>query len=58
VSESAMSASRAKTPPLGVALGVVIERRADGLGCALRLDRGHLDDLDALLGHAGFIHTL
>jgi hypothetical protein len=53
-----MSASRAKTPPLGVALGVVIERRADGLGCALRLDRGHLDDLDALLGHAGFIHTL
>ncbi|MDD4887663.1 MAG: hypothetical protein PHO64_12200 [Thiomonas sp.] len=50
-----MSAPRAQTPPLGVALGVVSARRADGHGCALRLDRGRLD---AQLGHAGFIHTL
>ncbi|WP_157096575.1 hypothetical protein [Thiomonas arsenitoxydans] len=46
-----MSAPRAQTPPFGVANA----RRADGHGCALRLDRGRLG---ALLGHAGFIHIL
>jgi len=46
-----MSAPRAQTPPLGVANA----RRADGHGCALRLDRVRLD---AVFGHAGFIYTL
>ncbi|MDE2268371.1 MAG: hypothetical protein KGL33_05050 [Betaproteobacteria bacterium] len=46
-----MSAHRAQTPPLGVTNA----HRADGHGCALRLDPGRLD---ALLGHAESIHTL
>jgi hypothetical protein len=55
MNKSAMPAPRAQTLPLGVAFGVVSARRADGHGCALRLDRKRLR---TLLGHAGFIHTL
>jgi len=51
VNKSAMPAHRAQIVPLGVANA----RRADGHGCALRLD---WNPLGALLGHAGFIHTL
>jgi len=46
-----MTAHRAQSAPLGVANA----RRAEGHGCALRLDWGILGEL---LGHAGFIHTL
>jgi hypothetical protein len=50
-----MPTHRAQIVPLGVALGIVSARRADGHGCALRLD---WNPLGTLLGHAGFIHTL
>ncbi|MDD4887824.1 MAG: hypothetical protein PHO64_13030 [Thiomonas sp.] len=55
MNKSAMPAHRTQMAPIGVALGVVNARRADGHGCALRLD---WNPLRALLDHAEFIHTL